>query len=342
MFHFTTYFDKNYLSRGLVLLDSLRENCTSFELFVLCLDNFTFQYFENNAKKYPEVKFISLDEIEENDDDLKKCKQNRSTIEYYFTLSPCLPLFLLNKYHLPHICSLDADILFLNKVSSLFEYLNEYSIIITPHKFSKEIKSLEKFGFFNVSFQIFKNDETGISCLNEWKSQCINWCRDYYDEEQNFFADQKYLDSWPILYNKKLKILDDNISGIAPWNLNNCKLVYKNNVFYSNSEKLIFYHFHHFKQISNKWATNGFYLYKVKRQKVIDKLYFQYWQKLKKYAYLLDIKKDDSSRQSTNFKVIEKIIDENTVYFKLTKRKLFFFNFFWIPSIVKRLIYKIC
>ena len=45
MFHFTTLFDKNYLSRGLVLYDSLKKNCDSFVLYVLCLDGFTKKYF---------------------------------------------------------------------------------------------------------------------------------------------------------------------------------------------------------------------------------------------------------------------------------------------------------
>ena len=102
-----------------------------------------------------------------------------------------MPLYVLKKYDLTHICSLDADILFLDTPKSLFDYLNDYSIIITPHKFSEEITGLVEYGIYNVSFQIFKNDETGRKCLQHWRTQCIDWCRDEFDEINNRFADQK-------------------------------------------------------------------------------------------------------------------------------------------------------
>ena len=98
MLYLTTFFDKNYLSRGLVLYNSLKEYTSDFELYILCLDDFTKDYFEKNKNNFTEVKTLQLDDIEENDSELAIAKSNRSRIEYYFTLSPCLPLYLLKKY----------------------------------------------------------------------------------------------------------------------------------------------------------------------------------------------------------------------------------------------------
>lgn len=340
MLHFTTYFDKNYLSRGLTLYDSLKEHCPKFELYILCLDEFTFKYFQNNSS-YPEIKSLSLSELEETDYELKRSKITRSNIEYYFTLSPCLPLYILKKYNLSHICTLDADVLFLDSPKRLFNYLDEYSIIITPHKFSEEIKELIEYGIYNVSFQIFKNDEIGIKCLQYWRTQCIDWCGDEFDKKNNRFADQKYLDNWPELYPFKLKVLDDNVSGIAPWNLNNYKITERDNKFYSNNERMIFYHFHHFKFFNKNWAANGLNIYRVKSKNIIGNLYLLYWNKISQYNKSLALMSDQSTRHNHLNNTSARIFKENFVYFNLMNKILINLNFTKMPNIIKRILIKI-
>lgn len=337
---FATYFDKNYLSRGLVLYDSLKEYCKEFKLFILCLDKETNEYFQNHSDGFPQVIVVSLDEIEFFDKELHSTKDNRSRIEYYFTLSPCLPLYLLKKFHLPHICTLDADILFLDSPKPLFDYLDHHSIVITPHKFSKEIESYIKYGRFNVSFQIFKNDTTGLNCLERWRKLCIEWCGDEYDELNNRFADQKYLDEWPSLYESKLKILDDNTSGIAPWNLNNFKIINQGKEFFSNTDKMVFYHFHNFKIFSELWAANGFKNYGTKPQKSVDILYLIYWQKLAKYNKIFSISEDVSTRYKQQKNKWDKLANEKLFYFKFLNFKLYLINFQKIPRFLKNLLIK--
>lgn len=341
MIYFATYFDKNYLSRGLTLYSSLKEYAAEFELYILCLDEFTLDFFESNAGKYPEIKTIPIFQLEEADSELKESKTNRSKIEYYFTLSPCLPLYVLENYGLPHICSLDADILFLNNPKPLFDYLNDYSIIITPHKFSNETKDLITWGEYNVSFQVFKNDEDGIHCLKYWRKQCINWCGDYYDQDNNRFADQKYLDRWSELYPGKLKILHDNVSGLAPWNLNNYKITLRNGKFYSNGERIIFYHFHHFKYFGKFWSSNGFNIYFVKSRKIVDKLYLLYWNRLKKVNAQFRNIKDASVRQEHSNNMWLSIFNENFVYYNLLNKQLIYLNLKKLPVIIKRILIKL-
>lgn len=341
MQYFTTFFDKNYLSRGLVLIESLQKQSTGFELYLLCLDDTTFSYFEANKSQYPEVKTILLSAIEKEDEELLLCKTNRSTIEYYFTLSPCLPLYLLKKFNLPHICSLDADIKFYASPQPLFDYLINSSMIITPHKFSKEIGHLVKYGKNNVSFQIFKNDECGLQCLELWRKQCIDWCKDVPDEINGRFADQKYLDNWETLYLNKVKVLNDNISGLAPWNLNNYKITIKNNKFYSNNERIIFYHFHHNKFFSKRWITNGFNQYFVNYQKNHLRLYKNYWINVEKHAKRINHKSENLIRTKNIVSLEKTLFNEKTVFLNLNKFCTIYLDFRTLNPIVRKILFKI-
>jgi hypothetical protein len=266
MLHLATYFDVNYLSRGLTLFNSLKKYCEEFELYVVCLDEITLDYFLNSINIYPGLIPLSLNEIEEFDREFEECKKNRSTIEYYFTLSPCLPLYILKKYNLPHICTLDADMVFFSSPSIIFSYLEKYSVLITPHNFSKELKSFELYGLYNVSFQIFKNDTYGVECLEKWREQCINWCYDILEDGK--YADQKYLDNWEIQFNGVCPIDIPGI-GVAPWNINSYSVTFKENQLFVNDSKLICYHFHGLRIIDKHLVVHGMNKYGVNITKVI-------------------------------------------------------------------------
>jgi len=66
MLFFGTLFNVYYLSRGITLLTSMRAQLSDFKLFVLCLDQYTFNYFAKAQSIYPEVIPISISEIERN------------------------------------------------------------------------------------------------------------------------------------------------------------------------------------------------------------------------------------------------------------------------------------
>lgn len=337
--NFTTFFDKNYLSRGLILFDSLKEQNIDFKFFVLCLDQETFDFLNQFKQNNPQVETLTLNDLEEHDPALLICKNNRSLVEYYFTLSPCLPLFLLEKYQLNHICSLDADMLFLSSPQPIFDYLNDYSIIITPHKFSKETAKDIIYGVYNVSFQIFKNNEIGISCLKKWKEQCMDWCKDELDEVNQRFADQLYLNDWPKLYPNQVKVLDDEVSGLAPWNINNYTIENHSGIFYSNNKKIIFYHFHHFKIIESHWAINGFYLYGVKSQQALVELYEKYWNLIDSYTQKFNFSVGISNRKDYQKKKY-KILDEAKTIFIKNEGRVVLKNYKNVPRFILKIFSK--
>ena len=94
MFYLATLFDKNYLSRGMELYQSLSNNLSGFRLFVLCLDDVAYMYLSNN---HPDITPIRLEELEDFEPKLISVKTQRNKAEYIFTLSPVFTSLYIRK-----------------------------------------------------------------------------------------------------------------------------------------------------------------------------------------------------------------------------------------------------
>lgn len=254
MYHFCTYFDNNYLLRGITLYRSLVKHCNKpFRFYVLCLDEDTF----NALTKIDEENIvpIELKDVEQWDNELLVAKGNRSRIEYYFTLSPVLPLFVLEHFKVDLVTYLDADLMFFSSPVPIYEELGEGSILITEHRFSENLKDSIKYGRFNVQCQVFRNDEAGLKCLRRWRKQCLTWCYDRLEDGR--FADQKYLDEWPGLYGDSLVISQHPGIGVAPWNILSLAIRSQKGEITVNNEPFVFYHFAGFSLVSRLWMITG-------------------------------------------------------------------------------------
>ena len=91
MINFCTLFDKNYLYKAVALYDSLLKTCREFKLWMLCFDDIAYQVLKELNLENTEL--ISLHEFE--DEELTRIKSTRSRVEYYWTCTPSLPLFIL-------------------------------------------------------------------------------------------------------------------------------------------------------------------------------------------------------------------------------------------------------
>lgn len=246
MSHFCTLFDSNYLLKGVAMLRTLKQHCPNAQVHVLCMDDQTRNILEQLALDY--VTCLSLAELE--DEALLALKPGRSMAEYCWTLSPCLPWYLLQQNpDIDSITYLDADLYFYSSLQPLLDEIGDASIIIIEHRFPPALKHLEINGRFCVEWVGFRRDEQGLACLARWREQCIEWC--FHRLEEDRMGDQKYLDQWPEKYNR-LHILLHPGAGVAPWNYSQYH--------FGHSEQggmtvdgmpLVFYHFHQFQLLSN-------------------------------------------------------------------------------------------
>jgi hypothetical protein len=237
-----TYFDKNYIHRGLALYRSLKQTAPGgFRLWTVCLDDVTFETLGklNLDGLHP----VHLKEIEAGDKPLAVAKGNRSLIEYYWTLTPSLPLYIFrNKHDVEKLLYIDADMYFFSSPAIFFEELRDKSILIVPHDYSNEYKSEEHSGKYNVGTLVFRADEKGLLCLNWWRERCLEWC--YARHEDGKFGDQGYLNDWPERFEGV--VVPQNI-GLrpAPWNVGKYILSQESDgLLHVARTPLVCYHFH--------------------------------------------------------------------------------------------------
>ena len=328
MIHFCTHFDQNYLSRGLLLLQSLQAHCAAFHLHIVCLDDFTHTFLTQQG--YAEVTCIPLREVEKWAPELAVCQQNRSPTEYFYTLSPFVPLYLLRQHpHLDFVCSMDADLYFYQDPVTLFADFDQYSILITAHNFANHLlEERLKTGVYNVCFQAFRNDATGLACLEKWRQQCTAWCYAHYDATHDRFADQKYLETWPTDFTGQVKVLSGPTVNVATWNANRYQLHQKQGEVWADEQPVVFYHFHGLRLLSNRWVGNTFHWYRTRPQKVLlQNVYLPYLSRLLAWEKTLTQAGRPDQRDASIWSSVMKIFKAGAVFFLHRPDGMIYLNF---------------
>lgn len=321
--HFTTLFNQQYLSRGLTLYTSLKKVYSDFTLYIVALDSITYAFFEK--EKLAGIVIIQVQEIETQYPELEILKKSKSSIDYIFTLSPYFPLYIFYKYpKIPHLCSLDADQYFFSDPSSIFKLLEDFSILITPHRFTSELlaEGAEQYGKYNVSFQVFKRDKTGIACLELWKEQCRTWCNDVVEDGK--FADQKYLDSWEKHFGEKVKPINHKGLGLAPWNINNYNIVFKKGKIWVDDDPLILFHYQGLRILEHHFVYTSFDKYKAIATEVVRKRILKVI--VSSLMNFQNNKKENISRNQKSFSLEEISKLSQSSYFKWLMGKMLTFE----------------
>jgi hypothetical protein len=296
--YYCTYFDHRYLNKGTALYQSMLDHCQDFTLFVLCLSPEC--YSQLHKLKFPRMNIVSLEELEGWDSELLEAKKNRSLVEYYFTCSPSLPLYIFD--HFPQvdlITYLDSDLFFFSDPEPLFGELRDNSIAIIGHKFPPHFKHLEDRGKYNVGWISYRKDQDGTFCLQWYRERCIEWCYDRVEEGR--FADQKYLDYFSANFPNVIE-LQHKGANLAPWNVSNYRLTQSGSHLKVDGQRLIFYHFHGVKHVVGPLYDSGLAIYQVPMDKIIrNALYKPYAICLHKHRTRMEYGSNNNIRDGSIF-----------------------------------------
>jgi hypothetical protein len=242
-----TYFDEKYFVRGRALYRSLKGYSDNFLLWVLCLDDATYDLLR--AFGDANIRLVRLAELEAWEPRLLQAQSDRSRVEYYWTCTPTWLAYVMTQQD-PGVwvSYLDADLYFFNPTDEIFKEAGAASVIIHGHRYGPENEyQAAASGIYNVGLTSFRADNLGWQALRWWQSACLEAC--YLRPDEGLCGDQKYLDDWPERF-RGVHVLQNPGAGLAPWNVENYQYKLSEGNLIVDSCPLIFYHFHAFQWLS--------------------------------------------------------------------------------------------
>lgn len=268
--NFCTLFDSNYLTRALAMYHSIKATGENFVLYVVCFDDLAYKILIKCD--LPNLVAIPLDKFESAQ--LLAVKGDRTAGEYCWTCTSHVIRYVLDTYHLSEVTYLDADLYFYERPSILLDEFRQSgaSVLITPHRYTRQYDQSATSGIYCVQFMTFKADKRGLEVLQWWQDRCLEWC--FRRIEDGKFGDQKYLDDWPHRF-EGIHVLEHLGGGVAPWNIQQYLLKKRLNKIYVNDFLLIFYHYHGYKNYDDDSHDLGSYKLSRAAVKLLYKPYIQ-------------------------------------------------------------------
>lgn len=236
MEHYVTLFDSLFLPQGLALHMSMKRYAGNYVLWVLCIDDTTYEVL--SRLDLPNMRLLLLSKVETTE--LKRIRGQRSTGEYCWTLTPFAPRFVFEADPaVERVTYIDADMWLRKSPAPIFREFEASgkAVLITDHGYSPEHDQTATSGQFCVQFMTFHRTR-GEKVRRWWEERCVEWC--YARFEDGKFGDQKYLDEWPSIFPDEVHILERKEFALAPWNATRFP--------YSEG---IFWHFHGLRLLGN-------------------------------------------------------------------------------------------
>jgi hypothetical protein len=238
---------KNYLGQAL----TLKESCLRWN------SDIVFFIFLSDASDDNQVdSLVLLDDswIPE----WRKMAFKYDVIEFSTSIKPfCFRKLFNDGYDI--VVYLDPDIYVLKPLTSLWQDLEQKSIVLTPHRcdsrfsdtgYVKEEVGL-RFGVYNLGFLGLRKGESSISLIDWW---CWNLFHKGYNETlEGLFVDQKWMNWAPAYFPDDVLISHHLGYNTAIWNIHERDIVVKDGEFYCQSkthpehvDPLVFFHFSSF------------------------------------------------------------------------------------------------
>jgi hypothetical protein len=243
---YATYFDRHFLTRGLALIESLRQHAGDVTINVLSLDGETHDCMCRLALR--NVRLLALEDLESADPELAAARKSRTLLEYYFTLTPAYLSYLLQSDPaIETLTYVDSDHFFFADPAPIYAELGDGHIGIIEHRYPPRYADNYVYGRFNVGILVFKRSPEARACLDRWRQQCLDWC--YERVEGGRYADQAYLNEWPERY-CGVRVLEHPGVGIALWNCQDLTWNNTHDRVVADGSPLITYHFSRFRIIT--------------------------------------------------------------------------------------------
>lgn len=209
----------NYVGLGKVLEKSIYEHYSDLDFYIIVVDeprDEVRKEFDDNVLigkeilDYPEQKWYEM-----------AFKYNLT--EFCTAIKPASILYFLEKGYEKCIY-FDPDIYVYSSLNVIYDKLDGYDAILTPHKTIPEIDSTSKkddqellfAGVYNLGFLGIKSCDLSVLVMEWWKKRLEDKC--FMSQGENLFTDQKWMDLLPAFYGNRVWISQHLGLNAAPWN----------------------------------------------------------------------------------------------------------------------------
>jgi len=222
------------------MLRSLLQTNPDAEVTVLCLDDRIGAIINSSFRD--RVSILEAQALFDAEPKLIEIFKERAPWEAYATLKSVFVDYWLGK--IPEnecLWYIDADTYFYNSLGPVYEEMNGASVGISPHRFNDETLHWAVFGNYNAGLIVWRNNEIGRQCAQDWRVDCLAWCYQS-SENEGFYMNQGYLNKWPNRY-PGVRVLSHPGANLARWNLASHQLSQDATGVRVDQQPLIFYHF---------------------------------------------------------------------------------------------------
>lgn len=239
----------NYLAQAITLGNSLQNTNPDVEFRIYLVDRLEGREEVRNRVPFP---LIEIEEVPVTD--FKGMVLRYNVVELNTSVKPYIfDHILKTELDIHKVVYFDPDIMVFQPITHLFETLDNYNMVLTPHiltpsdnnQYVQPEKNFLAAGVFNLGFIAIKRSVETLRFLNWWKEKLLH--QGYARLNEHLFYDQKWLDFAPVLFDR-VYIEKNRGYNMAPWNLHE-RILIKNDETYivNENETLVFFHFSSYK-----------------------------------------------------------------------------------------------
>lgn len=161
---------KNYIGLALALEKSIKEYNNDIDFYIFVADEFSAN---ERIEDLPANILIAKNTIDIQESQWIQMSFKYDLTEFCTSIKPSCFKYIFDKYETDACIYFDPDILVFNSLDTIYNKLNEYSIMVTPHITTIEDiytgklneRNLLYSGMFNLGFLALKHDENSKKCL---------------------------------------------------------------------------------------------------------------------------------------------------------------------------------
>jgi hypothetical protein len=283
-----TTLDAKFVVPSLTLYNSLIQNSPNKLFGFFCMDDDAAVALER--LNLPQAWVVRREEFETTE--LLAVRPSRQLNEYCWTCKPAVISYAFKRD--PTITwgvYLDSDMAAFGDPDQALPSDPSVKAVISPHRYS--LPKFEKFGpiagWHNGGYAAFRNDFDGTDIVDWWQARCLEDCPAVPNAGR--YADQKYLDSLPALYEG---VVSSPLKGLntAPWNIDSYRISDRGGNIFVDDDELLIYHFQSLK-IFGRWLVDCYAGPHELPKDAITCIYRRYLQNIRvAYAMVRSVKSD--------------------------------------------------